>query len=129
MTEINWDDYPNFTRWEMTCHCGCDRADMDRDFMRWLQFLRTELDHPMVINSGYRCPDHNAAVSSSGSRDGPHTTGKACDIAIGGPWADALLGLAYKNGARGKGIAQADDGSEFLHLDLDPRREALWSYK
>ena len=120
----DWDKYPNFTRDEFVCRCGCDKVDMDTDFMEWLQFLRTELDHPMTISSGFRCSAHNQAVG--GTENGPHTTGKAADIAIDGVWADALLELAIKHGARGKGIKQHGDG-RFLHLDLLTRK-ATWSY-
>lgn len=67
----------NFTVKEMECPCcgGCDMNDM---FMNHLQSLRTECNFAFIINSGWRCMDHNQSVSSN--TRGQHSEGLAVDI-------------------------------------------------
>lgn len=129
MSELDWSRWPDFKRHEFACKCGCDRAEMDPAFMDWLQGLRTALGKPMIPTSGYRCPDHNAAVSTSG-RDGPHVRGVAVDIKAAGPYAHELLRLAMARGVRGVGSGQGRPWDKrFLHLDLmDPDRPTIWGY-
>ena len=123
----------NFTRDEFACHCGCGRALVDREFVRRLQALREDYGRPMKITSGYRCPDHNAAVSSTG-RDGPHTTGHAADFAVSGYEAGRLFSLAAKYGFTGRGMHQRGAYSaRFVHLDDLPAgmgrtRPHVWTY-
>ena len=125
MSEWNPSATPNFAPDEFACQCGCGRADMDATFMRKLQMVRDEFG-PMQISSGYRCPAHNAKVSSTGAT-GPHTTGKAADI--------RLIVLAAKNLFPGIGVSQrGSHSSRFIHLDqLEPgeangARPWVWSY-
>lgn len=132
MTEPDWDRYPNFARAEMVCSCGCDRAEMHPAFMDRLQSLRTQYNKPMVVTSGYRCPDYNARISSTG-RDGPHTHGRAVDIAVSGNQARNLLGMAISRGFTGLGVKQHGDG-RFIHMDdlmdgFAGPRPWLWSYR
>lgn len=130
--EPNWDDYPNFSRSECACkHCG--RAEMSDDFMWRLQDLRQSYGKPMRITSAYRCPDHPAeAHRKEAGRLGPHTTGRAVDIAVQGSEAYALLRLAIRMGFTGVGIQQKGD-KRFIHLDdLEDKdgfpRPWIWSY-
>ena len=69
-----------FSKHELECKCGCGVAEMDAAFLKKLDQLRDDWGKPIILNSAYRCPDHNAAVSSTKSRTGPHTTGKAADL-------------------------------------------------
>lgn len=102
-------------------------------FMARLQRLRDDYARPMVISSGYRTPQHNARVSTTGSA-GPHTTGRACDVRVHGRDALDLVGLALRHGFTGIGIAQkGPHGSRFIHLDdlaAGPGcpRPWIWSY-
>jgi len=126
---INCSHYPTFTRDEFECQCGCGEAEMSAVFIGKLQQTRTGYGKPMPITSGYRCPDHNANVSSTG-RDGPHTTGRAVDIAVSHADAKRLLsfGLIYFSGI---GVKQKGSG-RFLHFDdLEAPafpRPNVWSY-
>ena len=122
--DVSW---PFFSHGELMCHCGkCGRADMDPGFMEWLVRVREEFDEPMVLTSAFRCPDWNERVSHTG-RDGPHTTGKAVDVAIAGPAARRLMEVAIERGVKGIGVKQTGRwGSRFLHLDLLGYR--VWSY-
>lgn len=126
---INWDHYPNFTRDEFECQCGCGSAAMSPTFMGKLQQVRTAYGKPMTVTSGYRCPDHNANVSSTG-RDGPHTTGRAADIGVSHADAKRLLALGTIH-FTGIGVKQKGSG-RFLHFDdltaPSHPRPNVWSY-
>lgn len=135
---IEWDRYEHFSEGEFVCRCGCGRADMDPDLLHRLQSLRYRFGGPLIISSGFRCPDHNERVSGTG-RDGPHTTGKAVDIKIHGMKAWTLLAAAA-GAFNGIGIAQkgklsSRHTSRFIHLDTLEDRECrgairpmIWSY-
>ncbi len=120
----------NFSSYEFKCKCGCGKSDMNRRFIETLQAIRDEYGKPIIITSGYRCPDHNSRVSSTG-KTGPHTTGKAVDIAVSGNDAHKLLAVAIFNGMSGIGVKQKGphDG-RFLHLDTltSGPRPWVWSY-
>ena len=76
-----------------------------------LQRLRDHLGSPVIINSGYRCPELNVAVG--GVKNSQHCRGEAADIRIASPkqgreWAawiedncrfDQMLLERNKNGA------------------------------
>ena len=104
---------------------------MKEDFIDALDHLRAEFGLPLVVNSGYRCPVHNQAVSTTGP-DGPHTTGRAVDLVVDRTNAFTLLKLAIKSEKfTGVGVKQHGSG-RFLHLDqlnpLEHPRPNLWSY-
>ena len=116
-------DFTYFTEDEFRCKCGCGRADMDEEFVRRLDLVRGRLDIPFAITSGFRCPEHNTKVSSTGA-SGPHTTGLAADIGLSRKNArDALSELS--EAFSGIGINQKGDG-RFIHVDMLGRR--IWSY-
>lgn len=126
---IDWSKYPNFTREEFKCP-HCERCYMSEHFMDRLQKTRTEYGRPMIVTSGYRCPEYNNQISSTGL-DGPHTTGRAVDIHVYGNDAHRLLYHAFQNGFSGIGINQKGDRSgRFIHLDTleNPPRPNVWSY-
>ena len=102
----------------MRCKCGCGRADMKPAFMMTLQQVRNAFGRPMIVNSGFRCPDYNAKVSPKTGRNGPHTTGRAADIKVAGPNAFYLWNAAMAMDMRGFGPVQHGPWDErFLHLD------------
>lgn len=107
------------------------RLQVHTDFLDRLERLRVAFGKPMLVNSGYRSPAHNAKVSSTGYT-GPHTTGRAVDIAVRGEDAYVLTSLALLHGFTGIGIAQKGHG-RFVHLDDLPiggahPRPRIWSY-
>lgn len=120
-----------FTLEELTCRCGCGRMEMDREFMRKLVALRRAFGVPLPLASAYRCPEHNARVSSTGP-DGPHTTGRAVDPRVSGETAYRLVELALARGFTGIGIHQRGPmSSRFIHLDdlgAPHPRPRIWSY-
>lgn len=127
---MSWDF---FSQEEMTCTCDCDRVDMDDVFMSRLVLLRREAGFPFVVSSGFRCPEHNQRVSSSGTH-GPHTTGQAVDICCSHKHAVWILEHAFALGFRGIGVSQKGPVKKrFLHLDdlataRGRPRPHVWSY-
>lgn len=122
----------HFSLVEFRCRC-CGKAEMNADFLRRLDDLREVLGAPLVVSSGYRCPAHNQAVSSSGA-DGPHTTGRAADLRVHGGVALRVVALAPQLGFTGVGVAQhGPQAARYVHLDDLPAsanrpRPWLWSY-
>lgn len=82
----------NFKPSEFFCKCGCGfgshPGDIDMELPTLLQKIRDYINEQMstkpghevaiIINSGCRCPVHNAAVG--GTQGSQHTCGKAADI-------------------------------------------------
>lgn len=123
---MDWGRYPNFKESEFACkHCG--KTDMEPDFMHRLQSLRNRYNKAMVITSGFRCPDH--PIEKAKAFPGPHSTGKAADVAVQGGEAHRLLSIAFELGFSGIGVQQKGD-KRFIHLDTvtDGQRPTVWSY-
>jgi uncharacterized protein YcbK (DUF882 family) len=133
---IDWSDYANFSEREFACKgfakglCSCGGlAKMDPQFMDKLQRTRNLFGRPMVVNSGYRCPEYNVLVSKkkTGS-SGPHTTGRAADIKVASPAVVTLISAALAADMLGFGPLQHGPyRGRYLHLD-DLRRR-LWTYE
>ena len=129
MTDESVPRWVHFSEGEMACsHCGMH--PMDEGFMKHLNELRNKVGFPLVISSGYRCPEYNAKVSFTGT-NGPHTTGMAADIAISGEKAFMVAKAAFQLGFKGIGIAQKGV-KRFIHVDdvVSPEhpRPRVWSY-
>jgi zinc D-Ala-D-Ala carboxypeptidase len=124
---MNW---RYFSLEEFACkHCRLNL--IDHAFVTDLDDLRHHLGFPLAISSGYRCPEYNSKVSSTG-RTGPHTTGRAVDIAVSHARAYEVLQAALMMRFTGIGINQKG-GSRFIHLDDLPDapgqpRPTVWSY-
>lgn len=112
---------------EFACHCGCGQNLMASDFIDKLDELRERCGFPLVINSGYRCPEHNTRVSTTG-QSGPHTTGRAADLGVNREKAVIVLEHALQMPFAGIGVNQKGDG-RFIHLDCVERPfKTIWSY-
>lgn len=116
---------------EFKCPCPCGRNEMDSKFVDLLDELREVCGFALPVTSGYRCPKHNAEVSSTGLT-GPHTTGRAADFGVSGKQAYELLTWAVRMGFTGIGVNQKG-ASRFIHLDDLPAatgqpRSTVWSY-
>ena len=129
-----WDELKYFKKTEFDCKCGCGKNDMDEGFLKKLDNMRHVLGFPLVVTSGYRCPDYNERVSTTG-RNGPHTTGKAVDLSVFGYRAWVVLRYALgANAYPGVGLKQhGAHSSRFIHLDdleqADNRyRPTTWTY-
>lgn len=90
---------------------------VQESFRAKLNALRERCGFPLPVTSAYRTPDENAALSTTG-RDGPHTTGRAVDIAVSGERAFILLKYALEAGFTGIGLRQHGPlAKRFVHLD------------
>lgn len=127
---------PHFNESELVCsHCGrmlfSDRA------VQFLEELRVRVGAPLRVNSGYRCPEHNASISSTGL-DGPHTVtindNITVDLGVYGGLAYRVLAEAPALGFTGIGMKQHGPLVErFVHLDRlsgrpDRPRPWPWTY-
>ena len=123
--------WKHFKRDEFACNC-CGANQINDRFVDELDEMREQLGFPFVIRSGYRCPAHNARVSETGE-NGPHTTGRAVDIAVNGANAYRLIAAAIQHGFTGIGVSQKGDHKRrYIHLDMlvdEGRfRPTVWSY-
>lgn len=121
---------PHFSKAELACRCGCGMLPA-QDFMEKVEKLRVRLGFPLPVTSAARCPEHNARVSGTG-RTGPHTTGRAIDVAVRGSRALEVVRMALGSDFTGIGINQKG-GARFIHLDDLPNKDGqprpwIWSY-
>ncbi len=108
--------WPNFTPFEMSCR-KTRALLVNPQFMDRLQAIRERLGFPFRVTSAYRDPAYNAQISSTGT-SGPHTTGRAVDVAAWGPHADALIDTMREFGFLGRGMRQHGPFAQrFVHLD------------
>jgi hypothetical protein len=129
-----------FTRDEFNCkHCG--ENHVSDQFISNCDELRERCGFGLKVNSGYRCPTHNSAVSKTGPK-GPHTD-EAVDFDVNRERAFMVMEHAVAMNlealAAGKprvwtgfGFNQKGVGGRFLHLDglRLPKhpRPTVWSY-
>lgn len=125
---MKWEGSPFFTQKELECKCGC-KGLPKLDFIEKLVTIRSECNFSFIVTSGFRCPEHNLKVSTTGD-NGPHTQGRAVDIAVYGSRALTLIKIALKHGFTGIGVKQNGFHSgRFIHLDdLTENRPYIWSY-
>ena len=97
--------------------------------MQWsivskLDSIRSTIGQPMVVNSGYRTPEHNDEV---GGVDGSaHSEGYAVDIAC----RVSRLRFLIIQAALDVGISRIGIARTFVHLDTDPSKpvQVAWLY-
>lgn len=125
--EIRGWAWPNFSPAELADRVSGELR-VEEEFLDRLQDLRLRVGFPLPVTSGYRSPEHNAKVSSTGLA-GPHTTGRAVDIGLSGVNVVVLVRAAFELGFTGIGLKQHGTG-RFVHLDdLDIElRPRIWTY-
>ena len=119
------EDWCNFTPDEFKCSC-CGVLDIHSDILDLLQTARGILG-AIQITSAYRCPSHNASVSSTGE-NGPHTTGKAVDIHVSNSQHRKQLVDYFTPKVTGLGIAKTFIHIDILTTDEVPHRPNCWMY-
>jgi uncharacterized protein YcbK (DUF882 family) len=120
----------HFRYWEFLCRC-CGIQRMNPQFLTRLDELREAYGRPLRVVSGFRCPAHNTEVSNTGT-DGPHTTGRAVDLAVDRGNAYDLVQHAITRRFTGIGLKQHGP-KRFIHLDdlqAAPGllRPTIWTY-
>jgi hypothetical protein len=121
---------PHFAAREMACkHCGVLR--IRSELLTALEKWRTLLGRPISIESGYRCPTHNAAVG--GARDSMHMTGCAADphpsvshTVVQG--LSLFSGIGWDRAGAAAGLVRHVDVRHVLGGSDSPKRPATWTY-
>ena len=105
----------NFNLSEFECtHPEHRHVQVDTELVDKLQKLRKRLGIPMVINSGYRCPERNFDPEVDGAKNSYHMKGMAADVLLYNQKLDieTISDMARKLGFRGIGLYDT-----FIHLD------------
>ena len=92
-----------FTMKEFQCKDGCEmpasaRENIEALVQAVLDPAREQLGKPIYVNSGYRCPRHNAAVG--GVPNSQHMRGEAADIRLAEIADNAEIVSAIKENGR-----------------------------
>lgn len=102
---------------EFECKCShefCTVTIVHRDLIKaWGKFRRI-LQVPIYINSGYRCPQHNADIG--GSRLSRHMAGMAVDISRKS--LDHLSDSDIEFAAKSSGFTYIKFYKTWVHLDV-----------
>lgn len=109
--------WPNFSPSEIACR-GTGKLVVNEGAMDRLQALREALGKPLIVNSGYRSPEHNRRVG--GAKASRHLNGDAFDISMTNHNPQLFEKAARAAGFTGFGFYPA---SGFIHIDLGPVRE------
>lgn len=115
---------PNFSLHEFQCNDGSHQVVLHPQLLTKLQQLRTTLNRPIIITSGYRSPSHNKAVG--GSPTSQHLQGTAADIQVPGSPALTIDQLAHH--AKNTGFTGIGRYTTFLHVDVRPH-PSYWDYR
>ncbi|MCL1941517.1 MAG: D-Ala-D-Ala carboxypeptidase family metallohydrolase [Synergistaceae bacterium] len=78
-----WYEPKYFVIDEFACKCGCGLGKGKDDalpaaIVMALDRIRGGIKMPLVVNSGFRCPAHNAR--SGGVKNSKHLSGRAADV-------------------------------------------------
>ena len=94
----------NFASTEFDCHGNgcCSSTKVDSKLVNYLQKIRDHFGKAVSINSGYRCPKHNASVG--GASRSNHMDGEAADIRISGVAPIEVARYAESIGILGIGV-------------------------
>jgi uncharacterized protein YcbK (DUF882 family) len=88
---------------------------IETDLIEAYKHLRFYLDHILIVNCGYRCPQHNAEIG--GMPLSQHQAGRAIDISLVGidiPH-EKILKLAEQAGFK---YYYIDKEKNFMHCDV-----------
>ena len=108
--------WPNFSPAEIACR-GTGSILIHDAALDRLQALRSRLGKPLIVNSAYRSPEHNARVR--GAKRSKHLAGTAFDISMANHDPAVFEKAARAEGFLGFGTYPR---SGFMHIDLGPAR-------
>lgn len=109
--------WPNFSPREMACR-GTGKVAFNFEAMDKLQALRKLRGRPIIINSAYRSPEHNASLKGAASKS-KHLLAQAFDARQENHNPHNYLRDAKAVGFKGFGTYPA---SNFIHVDVGPAR-------
>ncbi|WP_207637552.1 D-Ala-D-Ala carboxypeptidase family metallohydrolase [Desulfotruncus alcoholivorax] len=111
---------PHFKEQEFACRC-CGLVRVNLYLVDMLEQLRERLGgRPVVITSGYRCPEHNRIVG--GAKQSQHLLGNAVDIEVDGLVPGEVATAAGQVGFLGVGLYPT-----FAHVDVRQSGPARWT--
>jgi uncharacterized protein YcbK (DUF882 family) len=108
-----------FARHEFSCKCGCGFDTVDVELTALCDEVRVLEDGPVIINSGCRCPSHNAAVG--GSDGSMHKWGRAADLRVSDPVKTYDYLCKHYPDRFGFGLYDT-----FVHVDTRSQYPARW---
>lgn len=115
----------NFTKKEFMCKCGCNSLiHINFKLLIGLEKLRTLINKPIHINSGYRCKNHHSEIKKS--KTGQHTLGNAADIKLPEGMSMKQFHDAVLTIEEFKGIG-IPTNSNYIHVDCRTN-PAKWGY-
>lgn len=116
--KARWPDFsPREIATRGTAANGAGSVSINFEAMDKLQALRSRLGSPLIVNSAYRTPAHNAAVD--GAPGSKHLTAEAFDISMSNHNPQEFEAAAREVGFRGFGFYPR---SNFMHVDIGPAR-------
>lgn len=89
----------------------------------FLEQLRTLLNKPIKINSGYRSPEVNKAIG--GSSNSQHCKGQAADIIVPGMTPDQVVQAIIKSSLPYDQVIREFDSWTHVSISSKPRKQAL----
>lgn len=102
----------NFFLSEFQCKCNsCDFVMLQVELLMAIQSARSELGKPIIINSGYRCKQHNKEIG--GVENSNHIFGDAVDVALPEVGKDELIAILKKHFK----YVKIYEGKNFVHCD------------
>lgn len=109
---------------EQWCPC-CKTGKFAPDFLDKLNQARELAGIPFIINSGFRCYEHNKGVG--GSSTSSHLVGCAADIRIHNGNEKYIILKALLD----VGFTRIGIGETFIHVDMDftKKQNTIWHYK
>ena len=121
-------DTEHFKVNEFACKCGCGKNDIDQRVMDMAETIRLALGVPVRVNSGCRCPAHNA--KSGGVKNSKHVLGKAADLSCS-LGSSKMFETVKKLQAEGKlpDLDYCIKYKTFIHIDCGGRRKSLWEIR
>ncbi|MFA5160911.1 MAG: D-Ala-D-Ala carboxypeptidase family metallohydrolase [Elusimicrobiales bacterium] len=104
---------------------SCYTADLTGLCRLILEPVRTHYDKPVIIHSGFRCYELNAAIGGSASSQ--HTLGQAADFEVKGVSIDDAFNWLWKTSGIpfGQLIDEQRGGSRWIHASTGSKREVL----
>lgn len=112
----------NFKSTEFDCKgkgC-CDETMIDEALITWLQKIRDHFGVSVHVNSGFRCPFHNANVG--GATTSHHMRGMAADITVKGKTPREVAQYAEQIGIKRIGLYETNKDGYFVHIGSDTRK-------
>lgn len=110
----------HFNTREWDCHCDCKTDTLvEPELIRKLEVIRSWLDKPIKITSGFRCPIQQQKLRDDGrhtaAQTSTHEEGRAADL-----WCDNMPGYELAEIAERAGFFSIGIAKTWIHVDLRP---------